>query len=94
MYCGRKIRSALWDDGPNANSADAFNAFATEFGINKASPRTSNVNSRKEDQLDDGVERLRQDLQGLKQTLASRTPSPNKSASKSPSSAFQNQSSS
>ncbi|GJZ97326.1 hypothetical protein Tco_0669779 [Tanacetum coccineum] len=63
-----------------AYRSDAFNAFATEFGTNKASPRRSNVNLRKEDQLEAG----RQELQGLKQTLASRTPSPNKSASKNP----------
>ncbi|PWA64684.1 Protein kinase, catalytic domain-containing protein [Artemisia annua] len=110
----------FFQDGPNANSADAFNAFATEFGSNKVSPRRSNVNPRKEDQLEAEVERLReqltqvnmekselsskyeklsaicrlqrQELHELKQTLASRTPSPNKSASKSPSPAFQNQS--
>ncbi|GKE17194.1 hypothetical protein Tco_1424771, partial [Tanacetum coccineum] len=31
---------------------DAFNAFATEFGTNKASPRRSNVNPRNKDQLE------------------------------------------
>lgn len=110
----------FFQDGPNANSADAFNAFATEFGSNKVGPQRSNVNPRKEDQLEAEVERLReqltqvnmekselsskyeklsaicrsqrQELHELKQTLASRTPSPNKSASKSPSPAFQNQS--
>ncbi|KAI3719158.1 hypothetical protein L6452_20052 [Arctium lappa] len=111
----------FFQDGPShaierskAKSNDAFNAFATEFGVNKLSPGRSNVNTGKEEQLEAEVERLkeqlkqvnlekselsskyeklsaicrsqRQELHELKQTLASRTPSPNKSASKTQSS--------
>ncbi|GJX95225.1 hypothetical protein Tco_0349811 [Tanacetum coccineum] len=43
-------------------SVDAFNTSATEFGTNKASPRRNNVNTRKEDQLEAEVERLREQL--------------------------------
>lgn len=95
---------------PKAKANDGFNAFATEFGVNKLSPGRSNVNTGKEEHLEAEVERLReqlkqvnlekselsskyeklsaicrsqrQELHELKQTLASRTPSPNKSASK------------
>ncbi|XP_024962933.1 AP2-associated protein kinase 1 isoform X2 [Cynara cardunculus var. scolymus] len=99
---------------PKAKSNDAFNAFATEFSVNKVSPGRSNVNTGKEEQLEAEVERLREQLQQInlekselsskyeklsgicrsqrqelhemKQTLASRTPSPNRSASKTQSS--------
>lgn len=100
----------FFQDGPNAKSGDAFNAFATEYGAKKVSPGRSSVSTGKEEQLEAEVERLReqlkqvnmdkselsskyeklsaicrsqrQELHDLKQTLASRTPSPNKSASK------------
>nr|GEW97724.1 protein kinase, catalytic domain-containing protein [Tanacetum cinerariifolium] len=39
-------------------SVDAFNTSATEFGTNKASPRRSNVNLKKENQLEAEVERM------------------------------------
>lgn len=118
---GKDFEMNFFQDGPShaterskAKSNDAFNAFATEFGVNKLSPGRSNVNTGKEEQLEAEVERLReqlkqvnlekselsskyeklsaicrsqrQELHELKQTLASRTPSPNKSASKTQSS--------
>ncbi|KAI7734547.1 hypothetical protein M8C21_025075 [Ambrosia artemisiifolia] len=107
----------FFQDGPTAKSSDGFNAFATEFDINKVSPRSNG----KEEQLEAEVERLReqlkqvnaekselsskyeklsaicrsqrQELHDLKQTLASTTPSPNKTAPKSQTSpVIQNQS--
>ncbi|GKA92309.1 AP2-associated protein kinase 1-like protein isoform X1 [Tanacetum coccineum] len=105
---------------PPANSAMHLMLLHELSLIQSLAPRRSNVNPRKEDQLEAEVERLReqltqvnmekselsskyeklsaicrsqrQELHELKQTLASRTPSPNKSASKSPSPALQNQS--
>ncbi|CAI9279468.1 unnamed protein product [Lactuca saligna] len=86
---------------PEAKSNDGFNAFASEFGMNRVG---------KEEELEGEVERLReqlkqvnmeknelsskyeklsaicrsqrQELHELKQTLASTTPSPNKTSSK------------
>ncbi|KAI3719161.1 hypothetical protein L6452_20055 [Arctium lappa] len=117
----KDFETNFFQDGPShaierskAKSNDAFNAFATEFDVNKLSPGRSNVNTVKEEQLEAEVERLkeqvkqvnlekselsskydklsaicrsqRQELHELKQTLASRTPSPNKSVSKTQSS--------
>nr|XP_043623704.1 AP2-associated protein kinase 1 isoform X2 [Erigeron canadensis] len=111
----------FFQDGPNAKSSDGFNAFATEFGINKVSPGRNSVGIGKEEQLEAEVEKLReqlkqvnmekselsskyeklsaicksqrQELHDLKRSLASRTPSPNHSVSKSqPSPVVQNQS--
>lgn len=52
----------LFQDGVNEKSSDGFNAFATEFGVNKVSPGRSSVNMRKEEQLEAEVEKLREQL--------------------------------
>ncbi|KAK1424913.1 hypothetical protein QVD17_20254 [Tagetes erecta] len=52
----------FFQDGPNAKSSDGFNAFATEFGIDKVSSGRSSVDSGKEEKLEAEVERLREQL--------------------------------
>ncbi|XP_071706646.1 uncharacterized protein [Rutidosis leptorrhynchoides] len=52
----------LFQDGPNAKYGDGFNAFATEFGLNKVSPGRNSVNFVNEEQLEAEVERLREQL--------------------------------
>lgn len=52
----------FFQDGPNAKSSDGFNAFATEFGINKVSSGRSSFDSGKEEKLEAEVERLREQL--------------------------------
>ncbi|KAI3796709.1 hypothetical protein L1987_39388 [Smallanthus sonchifolius] len=59
---GKDDEMNFFQDGLNAKSSDGFNAFATEFGINKVSSGRSNVDSGKEEKLEAEVERLREQL--------------------------------